>query len=252
MVDEQKARYRDISDGLLRQRRNIMLVSLLLPLFFLSGASIDKINILGTIITVANPTIIKYSLVVLFGYFFLRYWQYYQEETYVKNMARQMCEHIYHLENMYLLKKARNKASFLDPSILSICFADPRYSSGGRFTAIPKNKDKTTFPFMRSCEFYIHAEDRGYSDRQEKIDEFHIILSKPEFSNWRPLGYSEDEKSQPRFYREYLSYSIIRFHLLRFIGMCRYMFNESYFTDYQLPFILAIISALVTVYAIFI
>ncbi|EHI9243187.1 hypothetical protein J9100_004552 [Vibrio vulnificus] len=249
MAEDRKARYRDISEGLLRQRRNLMVISMLMPLFFLSGANIEKINLLGTVISVSNPVVLKYALVILFSYFLLRYWQYYQEETYVNDMHRRMRDHIYYLEEAYLSKKARQKAHFVDPSILSVCFADPRYSRGGRFTAIPMNKDEMTFIFMRKCEFYIYADDRGYPDKQDLIDQFHAVLSQSEHSSWTPL---DDSNDKPYFYRQYLSYTIVRFNAYRLWGALRYMFNESYFTDYQLPFVLALGSVVVTASAIFI
>ena len=252
MSDDRKARYRDISEGLLRQRRNLLLTSLLMPIFFLSGASIEKINLLGTIITVQSPEIIKYSIVVLFAYFFLRYWQYYQEETYVKDMHREMRQHLYHLEQSSLNKKVREKANFVSNEILSICFADPRYNWGCRFTVIPENKDRVVFPFVRECEFYIYPDNRGYNNREGMIEAFHAMLSKPEHSNWHPVITSDQEGSSPSFYREYLKYNILKFHFMRLVGACRYMLNESYFTDYQLPFIVSISSVVLTIYAKFI
>jgi hypothetical protein len=250
VADDRKARYRDISDGLLRQRRNLLLISLLTPLFFLSGASIDRINILGTIITINNPEVVKYSLVILFGYFLLRYWQYYQEETYVKDMHREMHQYLYHREMSYLNKKAREKAKFLDSEFIRVCFADPKYSFGGRFVAIPENIDRVIFPFMRECEFYIYPSDDRQGHKPEDINKFHSLLAEPENANWFPIKTSEHDDSSPSFYREYLKYSIIRFNMMRFIGACQYMFNKSYFTDYQLPFIVAVLSAAATVYAI--
>jgi len=252
LADDRKARYRDISDGLLRQRRNLMVISMLMPLFFLSGASIEKINLLGTVISVSNPVVIKYALAALFGYFLLRYWQYYQEETFVNDMHHKMREHIYYLEETFLTKKAREKAHFVEPSILSVCFADPRYSIGGRYAAIPMNKDEVSFLFMRKCEFYIYADDRGYPNKEGFIEQFHNTLSESEYSSWTPLDGSFDSNGKPHFYRQYLSYSIIRFNAYRLRGGLRYMFNESYFTDYQLPFLLAFTSIVVTSSAIFI
>ena len=252
MAEDRKARYRDISDGLLRQRRNLLLISLLMPLFFLSGASIDKINILGTIIIVNNPEVVKYSLVMIFGYFLLRYWQYYQEETYVKDMRRKMRTYIYKKVLSYLNNKAKEKASFLDSNFIRVCFTDPKYNLYGRHVAIPENKDRVIFPFLRQCEFYIYPAAASEGHKSEDIEKFHSELSKPEHANWHPINSSEPSGGSSRFYREYLRYSIFRFNLMRFVGACRYMLTESYFTDYQLPFIVAALSAAITVYAKFI
>lgn len=252
MSDDRKARYRDISDGLLRQRRNLLLMSIIMPLFFISGATVEKINILGTVITVNRPEVIKYSIIVLFLYFFLRYWQYYKEETYVKDMLLEMKKYLYHIEQSYLVKRIRKKAHFLNQDILNYCFADPRYDWGGRYAAIPKNKDKAVFPFFRECEFYIYPDDRGYGERTALINDFHQKLSEPEHANWHPLKAEGSGDEKPHFYRECLRYSILRFKITRLLGMFRYMLNESYFTDYQLPFIVAFTSIVAVIGAKFI
>ncbi|CAE6881435.1 hypothetical protein ACOMICROBIO_NCLOACGD_00293 [Vibrio sp. B1ASS3] len=249
-MDDRKARYRDISDGLLRQRRNLLLISMLMPLFFLSGASIEKINILGTIINVSNPVILKYALVTLFAYFFLRYWQYYQEETYVKDMHREMRDYMYHLEYMYLLRKVRKKANFVEESVLSACFTDPRYNRSVRYTAIPEKEDKVLFLFRRECEFYIYPDDRGYPNKQEHIRQFHATLATEQQASWKPVDSSGGESGEPHFYREYLNYNIIRFNIYRLIGLSKYALNQSYFTDYQLPFLIALVSTIVTASAV--
>ena len=249
MAEDRKARYRDISDGLLRQRRNLLLISLLMPLFFLSGASVEKINILGTIIIVKSPDVVKYSLVMLFAYFLLRYWQYYKEETYIKDMHRKMHDYIYKRELSYLNKKAREKASFLNSNFIRVSFTDPKYHWHGRHVALPENKDRAIFPFMRECEFYIYPADAGQGHKPEDIEKFHFQLTKPENANWHPINSSEPTGGPPRFYREYLRYSIFKFNLMRFAGACRYMLSESYFTDYQLPFIISGLSAAAAIYA---
>ena len=81
-----EARNREMSTGLLRQRRNIMAISILLPLYLFSGATFNKINILGNSVTLNNPKLITIFLIVLFFYFLLRYWQYFNEENYIKSV----------------------------------------------------------------------------------------------------------------------------------------------------------------------
>lgn len=254
MADDRKARYRDISDGLLRQRRNLLVISFLMPLFFLSGASIEKINLLGTLITVKKPEIVEYSIVVLFAYFFLRYWQYYKEETYIQDMYRRMKEHIYSLEIGYLNKKVREKVNFLNSEHVDFCFSDPKYSSlmGLQFVSIPENKDRFIFPCSQKCEFYIYHRNNHLGSISEGVESFYKKLSEQEKDNWIPLITKEGSNERPTFYRGYLTYNIFRFYLLRLAGMFRYLLNESYFTDYQLPFIVSVFSALVTTYFKFI
>jgi hypothetical protein len=251
--EERKARYRDISDGLLRQRRNFLLISLLMPLFFLSGATFEKINLLGTLILVKNPDVVKYALVLLFSYSSLRYWQYYKEETYVKDMHERIHEYLYSKEKVYLNKRVREKSKFLNSDFVRICFTDPRYSrKSGCFTAIPNKKDQVTFLFTRKCEFYIYHADNGQGLSESDITSFHSTLALPENSHWDPISASGTTDKPAHFYRQYLTYSIFRFNMLRIMGWFRYMLKESYFTDYQLPFIIGVISVVATISAKFI
>lgn len=246
MADDKKARNRDISEGLLRQRRNLLLLSLLLPLFFISGADVKEINILGTIITVKNPSIVKASIGILFTYFLLRYWQYYKEETFVENMYRRLHEYLYRWEYDFLIKKAREKSSFLESGFVKVVFADPSYSIWeGRLAYIPENKNQVIFPFIRRCEFYIYPASVIEGHKIEDITVFNMTMA--EHKNWEALLHGGTP-----YYREYLSYNIIRFNIMRFIGACKFMLNESYFTDYQLPFIVAACSGLATLYTAFI
>jgi len=67
-----------MSEGLLRQRRNLMVVSIALFFIFVGGISIDhEITILGAKLRIANPLVLYVTLWIMYIYFFLRYIQYY-------------------------------------------------------------------------------------------------------------------------------------------------------------------------------
>lgn len=69
---------------LLRQRRNLLLVCGLLIVFDFAGVSIAKVSILGTELIVGNPNVLLVVAWFLWGYFFLRYYQYLREESDLK------------------------------------------------------------------------------------------------------------------------------------------------------------------------
>lgn len=73
-------RERDMTAGLLRQRRNLIAVSVILFFYNLGGLKITKINILGNYIEVGNPSIFSFALWLFFTYFLYRYWLYFKEE----------------------------------------------------------------------------------------------------------------------------------------------------------------------------
>ena len=71
---------KELSAGLLRQRRNLVVISLVMPLFFLSGASINEINMFGTVIKLQSQSGVNIVLFAIYFYFLWRYFQYYLEE----------------------------------------------------------------------------------------------------------------------------------------------------------------------------
>lgn len=70
----------DMSAGMLRQRRNLLGISVFMPIYLYSGAKMYKISFLGNEAKIENPEIITYSLIAMFLYFLLRYYQYFNEE----------------------------------------------------------------------------------------------------------------------------------------------------------------------------
>ena len=69
-----------MEEGFLRQRRNLMLLSGFLLLFRFADLEIEKMSILGTQLLVGRPDALRFSAWILWGYFFLRYFQYFRSE----------------------------------------------------------------------------------------------------------------------------------------------------------------------------
>lgn len=66
---------------LLRQRRNLMVTSLVLTAINLAGATLKKdVSVLGASIEFSNPERILWGAWMLWAYFLIRYWQYLNEE----------------------------------------------------------------------------------------------------------------------------------------------------------------------------
>jgi hypothetical protein len=83
MMEELVARQKrdPMSADLLRQRRNLLSTSLVLIAINLAGATLQKnVSVLGTSIEFSNPERIVWGVWVLWAYFFIRYWQYLNEE----------------------------------------------------------------------------------------------------------------------------------------------------------------------------
>lgn len=66
---------------LLRQLRNLLATSLVLIAIHLAGATIKRdVSVLGTSIEFSNPERVIWGVWILWAYFFVRYWQYLNEE----------------------------------------------------------------------------------------------------------------------------------------------------------------------------
>lgn len=63
----------------IRQRRNLMGISIIVLFVTYSGLQFNKLNILGNEFTISNPRIINYSLWIAFAYWLMRYFQYMHE-----------------------------------------------------------------------------------------------------------------------------------------------------------------------------
>lgn len=71
-----------MSADLLRQRRNLLVASLALTAIDLAGATLRKdVSVLGASLEFTNPERVVWGLWILWGYFLVRYWQYFNEET---------------------------------------------------------------------------------------------------------------------------------------------------------------------------
>lgn len=64
-----------MNDGLIKARRNLIVVSVLLIVFDLAGVSVSNVTALGAELQIGRPFVIHILLWVAWGYFLLRYTQ---------------------------------------------------------------------------------------------------------------------------------------------------------------------------------
>lgn len=69
-----------MSDGLLRQRRNLIVLCVLLWVMKYGGVSFTKFNLVGFDIAFKNPNALTTGIWIAFAYFFYRYYQYFTGE----------------------------------------------------------------------------------------------------------------------------------------------------------------------------
>lgn len=112
-----------MSDGFLRQRRNIMLSSCILIFIKFSEFQIKKVSLLGiSFENLGNPTAVYVTLWILFFYFLFRYYQYFMQEGFnkVRWAAYQEQERRIKVIAQNAAKVINEKASYQPQQLVSI------------------------------------------------------------------------------------------------------------------------------------
>jgi hypothetical protein len=75
-----------MKQDLLRQRRNLIAISAFLVVFDIASVQVAKVSLLGNELIIGNVQVLIYCAWCLWGYFFLRYYQYWraEPEQYIK------------------------------------------------------------------------------------------------------------------------------------------------------------------------
>ncbi|MCU4677031.1 hypothetical protein N7931_15460 [Catenovulum sp. 2E275] len=240
-----KPRDRELSPGLLRQRRNLLGISILMILFSSSGAVIDKVNILGNNINIQNPQIIPYFISLLFLYFLIRYFQYFNEENHVKSSKVSFQKNL----KFYYLKYLRHKSILgvheFRSNDVKLYFKDQSYRRDEPKNSVEDESNEFKFPWYLKIPYCLYTEP-NCSSRESK--NFHAKMKESEFSLWPRVQQENDYgESKSNFYSHHINCNIPISLLLKFLGILRYLFTESYFTDYYLPFVIAFISFITSI-----
>jgi len=252
--NEVKARTRELSQGLLRQRRNLIISSIIMPLFFVGEMSVEKINVFGSVLDVKNQFGIKSIIILFFSYSLLRFWQYYREEIHTKEIWGAFVQSIIEKEEKYLEIEARNKAKMVtvSKSRIHVSFPTKKSDSIPQQPLINRRIEEKVPLFKRSASVEIQICDPAYE--QKFLGEKYNIQNPNEdeieslSKQWKLIGKAVDDSRSGVLFSSQLEYSIPRIYLLRTYGGISFFLNQSYVTDYQLPFVIAVISAAVTLY----
>ena len=107
--------YEPMSDDLRRQRRNVILVTVIVWFLKYGDVSITRLGILGIELSLNEPSAIYGALWITWGYFIIRYYQYFRQEA------------------MAVIRKTWKDITnrHCSPTLSAIIHADPRYESRG-------------------------------------------------------------------------------------------------------------------------
>lgn len=229
---------KEISAGLLRQRRNLLLISLIMPLFFLSGASINQINMFGTVINIQNQSGIYIVLFVIYFYFLWRYLQYYLEENRAKEFSSLRKDKIAKIEFDYLKGLMFKKTD---------CFEIEHYYPSYKPEALDKKmgifrKSRAMQIYGLPNKYYHHYSRDSKSPKKLPADEIQLIEKE-----WKYVEKQQgDSRSDPIFETD-VAFNWLYLKWLKFKGNLIFYIVHPYFSDYKLPFIIAAVSLIVSV-----
>lgn len=159
----------EIHDGFIRQRKNLIAVSLLLIFAETSGIEINKINLLGNEVSLKNPNIVYIILWMALFYWFARYYQYF------RNLKDKGFKTTFFESMDALVSKIAFKNLFNDPNFIKTIEQEgKKHRAFSRKYHIYKRSLKH---YEGAAEFLIgHVPDSGISKREKVIVEFPQLI----------------------------------------------------------------------------
>ncbi len=243
---------KELSVGLLRQRRNLILISMIMPLFFLSGASVNQINLFGTVIYLESQSGIKVVMFVMYFYFLWRYLQYYYEEERAKVFRSIRDKRLYEIEFDYFSDIMRSKADCFEFHHYYPCFKRKDAPMVEMVRTLPdKRMDKKIGLFRKSRIMEIYGLDDKYEDHYLKSGEEQTKISDDELKKidkyWRLVKKEVSDARSGAIFETDVEYNSLHLWLVRFLGNFKFLVVHPYFTDYRLPFLIAGVSFVSTI-----
>lgn len=242
MLDQKPARNRELSTGLLRQRRNLLISSIALIIFVALGFELEQVRILGNIARVNSPNSVPVIIVIVHSYFTLRYWQYYLEENHKPNWVEVIKHNIEESEREYFSKKARSKLDNIY-KFSSINLFYPRYKelTWGESERIIADESISIFTKKVRVNAQIYSQDR-FEVFTEENEEYSYKV-RPKDGSWIILHNTSDHNhGSGVIIEDSIKCNKLKLIKYKVTGFIKYLFVQSDFSDYQLPIFLSFIA----------
>ena len=118
---------------------------------------------------------------------------------------------------------------------------------GVTWTSIPQKKDAKISLFKKKAYIYASLKLKNIANHQETDVDASVLFHENMLSNRDWAVVQEKTEDNSKIYETGIEYSIIRLYLMRLRGLGLYAMKESYFTDYQLPIIIAIFAIILAI-----
>lgn len=169
-----------------RQRRNLVLMSVLVLFVNVTGAELSKINLLGNEVTLRNPDSLPFYLAIILGYFLIRYFQYMHDiedkefktrffrkternlEPYIlrreyNNDASGLKDYYPNLKDLEYIKPLTMFNDAMPPNIAAASLCGKEGGSVFDINEIPVSNSELLIPFVKSA-LYIVFRTRLFTD----------------------------------------------------------------------------------------
>jgi hypothetical protein len=261
--EKREPRDRELSVGLLRQRRNLIISSVALFIFVSLGFQLEEVKILGNSAKVSNPKALPIIMLMFHFYFTVRYWQYYLEENHRPSVLSVIKKNIKEFEVKYLTRLVGAALpSFYGYKSINIYFL--RYGSiPDSITNSPPIKEPFKTDNQRDIKIsYITKKTsvviQVYSDDffdlfegEETKSDLITLRKDKDIGDWKLLpSHLIDDSFRGGFIQNKIEYSLISLFLIKIKSFIKYVFKHSNFSDYELPLILSLGSFLMAGYVV--
>ncbi len=238
---------KELSLGLLRQRRALILISIILPFFIFGFVTIKNIDMFGGVNIDIEKLNIKYILAPLLLYFWMRYCQYSKVDSNRKILIGNMKRNIGDARKKFFEKIACPSAKD--------CF-DVAHCHITEKEDLPKSKNNKLFSKDKNIE--IHGVAYRYEDYFTGTNHNKGVASTAEIEKikqegWQLLEIDEkihESRGKPIFTKTF-AYNWLKLKRTLCWVKLKFYWESTYFTDYLLPYYLAVISLSIFIVAFF-
>ena len=236
----------NMSEGILRQRRNLILTSLTILLFFLGEMTVDQINVLGTIVNIKSQSGVEIVLFILLIYFTWRYIQYYNIDDRAKQFHRLRNGKATEVELNFFDKTAKNRAKCFDFDHKYTNFKKDRDINGLYDTGFDEKSG--LLKKIRIVEL-SGTPDEKYREHYLKTPH-HIELDSNEIKKIEKEWKVVDEQQQhgTLLFETNIHYNQMYLKWIRLKSNLKFYTTHPYLSDYILPLAIAGIAFFVAIY----
>lgn len=146
-----------LRDAFLRQRRNLMIVSLVLLFVEAAELTINELNLLGNPLILKNPATITYALWVGFGYWLWRYYVYFYDLG-DKGFLR-----TYHERMLYLVPRIALRKLKHDKTIMEGLIKEGKIKEGKTKLVLVGSPHSATFYHRSPLRYRLNLALQAYS-----------------------------------------------------------------------------------------